>query len=129
MRHTVSTVSQERFKSKAPRTLSRPMRLRDWVGVLVVFLGLLGQTLHTHALTSVSSRTKDHAALTASASDSDTCPLCVAMHSTLPVSDAAPLPAIVIYKPLLSATESDHVPDDAWHFARFSRPPPVVEIN
>jgi hypothetical protein len=121
-------VIQERFKSKAPRTLFLPMTWRNWVGVLAVFLGLLGQTLHTHAVTSVSSGAKDHAVISASASDVDTCPLCVAMHSTLPVADAVPLPAILVYKPLLAAGATSHVPDDAWHFARFSRPPPVGTI-
>lgn len=121
----MNTVSQERFKSKAPRTLSQPMTLRYWVGILAVFLGLLGQTLHTHALTSVSSGAKDHAVVIASASDVDTCPLCVAMHSTLPVADAVPPIEVVAYKPLLGAAATDRVPDQAWHFARFSRPPPV----
>ena len=125
MRHTVTTVSQERFKTKAPRTLSLPMTWRNWVGVLAIFLGLLGQTLHTHALTSVSSGTKNHAVLTASASDVDTCPLCVAMHSTLPVADAVPSNEMLADEPMRVPAMADRVPDQAWHFARFSRPPPV----
>jgi hypothetical protein len=128
MRHTDTTVSLERFKSKAPRTLSLPMTWRNWVGVLAVFFGLLGQTLHTHALTSVSSVAKDHAVVTASAQDVDTCPLCVAMHSTLPVADAVPSNVMVADEPSLVADATNHVPDQAWHFARFSRPPPVVGI-
>ena len=101
------------------------MRLRDWVGVLAIFLGLLGQTLHTHALTSVSSGSKDHAVITASAPDVDTCPLCAAMHSTLPVADAVPFVVMADDEPLLVAGMADHVANQAWHFARFSRPPPV----
>jgi hypothetical protein len=101
------------------------MQLRDWVGVFAIFLGLLGQTLHTHALTPVTTEAKGHAVLTASVSDADTCPLCVAMHSTLPVADAVPPVAMLAYKPSLAAATADHVQDDAWHFARFSRPPPV----
>ena len=125
MRHTDTTVSLVHFKSKTPRTLSLPIRLRDWVGVLVVFLGLLGQTFHTHALVKVSSATYRHAVVTASTSDVDTCPLCVAMHSTLPVADAVPTHDTVGDEPLLVAAAADRVPDQAWHFARFSRPPPV----
>jgi hypothetical protein len=101
------------------------MRLRDWVGIFAIFLGLLGQTLHTHAITSVSSGAKDHAVITASATDVDTCPLCVAMHSTLPVSNAVPSTVMVADAPLLVADATNHVPDQTWHFARFSRPPPV----
>jgi hypothetical protein len=101
------------------------MRLRDWVGVLAIFLGLLGQTLHTHAIISVSSGAKDHAVITASAPDVDTCQLCVAMHSTLPVADAVPSTVMVADEPLLVADATNHVPDQAWHFARFSRPPPA----
>jgi hypothetical protein len=121
-------VSHQHFKSKAPRTLSQPVRLRHWVGVLAVFLGLLGQTLHTHALTSAPSGTNSHAVLSASASDIDTCPLCVAMHSSLPVADALPSAHIVPDSTLLVAAAVDRLPDDAWHFARFSRPPPA-KIN
>jgi len=121
-------VSQARFKSNAPRTLSLPLRLRDWVGVLAIFFGLLGQTLHTHALTSVSSAAKNHVVISATASDVDTCPLCVAMHSTLPVSDAVPSLHMVAGKPLLIKAATGLVPDQAWHFASFSRPPPVAII-
>lgn len=128
MRHTDTTVSLVRFKSKAPLTLSRPMKLRNWVGLLAVFLGLLGQTLHTHALTSVTSKADRHTVITATASDVDTCPLCVAMHSTLLVADAVPSLHAVAGKQLLIAAAADLVPDQAWHYARFSRPPPA-EIN
>jgi hypothetical protein len=125
MRHTVTTVSQERFKSKAPKTFSQPMTLRNWVGLLAVFLGLLGQTLHTHALTSVTSKADRHAVIAATASDVDTCPLCVAMHSTLLVADAVPSLHTMADKQLLITAAADLVPDQAWHYARFSRPPPV----
>jgi len=53
------------------------------------------------------------------------CPLCVAMHSALPVAATVPATELVADKPMRVAAAADHVPDEAWHFARFSRPPPV----
>ncbi len=52
------------------------------------------------------------------------CPLCVAMHSALPVElRSAPAPSIVV-EPRLAAV-IEHAPDAHWHFAMFSRPPPA----
>ena len=82
-------MTQERFKPKLPRTNLTPLRLRDWFGVLAVLLGLIVQTTHTHAgPVRVSAHGKDHAVLSASAPDPDTCPLCVAMHSASPARPA-----------------------------------------
>jgi len=53
------------------------------------------------------------------------CPICVAMHSALPASAAVPATAIVADKAIRVAAAADLVPDEAWHYARFSRPPPV----
>jgi hypothetical protein len=54
------------------------------------------------------------------------CPLCIAMHSALPVAahDEAARLVLVECKP---AQATDHAPESNWHFALFSRPPPVVE--
>jgi len=52
------------------------------------------------------------------------CPLCVAMHSTLPVSaKIAPVRLVLVACKLVSVV--DRLPSSQWHFARFSRPPPV----
>jgi len=54
------------------------------------------------------------------------CPLCIAMHSALPVSIrvAEVRRVLVVCKP---TQVLDHAPESKWHFAMFSRPPPVVE--
>jgi hypothetical protein len=54
------------------------------------------------------------------------CPLCVAMHSTLPVSSGVqPLRLVVVdCHPLQGA---GRVHEAQRHFAMFSRPPPAVE--
>jgi hypothetical protein len=53
------------------------------------------------------------------------CPLCVAMHSALPVAlQVAPAQMVVVVCRLASLV--DRVPATQWHFAMFSRPPPAV---
>ena len=53
------------------------------------------------------------------------CPLCVAMHSALPVSNrVANVSLTTVVCRLVSAV--DRLPVSQWHFARFSRPPPVL---
>jgi len=53
------------------------------------------------------------------------CPICVAMHSALPVAATVSATELVANKPMRVAAAADRVPDEAWHFARFSRPPPA----
>ena len=57
----------------------------------------------------------------------DRCPLCVAMHSALPVRAHVEPTRLVVMECRL-AQGVDHAPAAAWHFAMFSRPPPVVTL-
>lgn len=55
------------------------------------------------------------------------CPLCVAMHSTLPVSNRIqPVRLVVVECRTLPVT--GRAPETPWHFAMFSRPPPAPQI-
>jgi hypothetical protein len=55
------------------------------------------------------------------------CPLCVAMHSALPtVVSLQPVPMVLVECKLATVVEQGH--DAQWHFAMFSRPPPVVTL-
>jgi hypothetical protein len=55
------------------------------------------------------------------------CPLCVAMHSALPVSmRVEPVRTLLVECRLAQVV--DRAPDSQWHFAMFSRPPPVVSL-
>lgn len=55
------------------------------------------------------------------------CPLCVAMHSALPtVVSLQPVQLVLVVCRL--ATVSEHTHDAQWHFAMFSRPPPVKSL-
>jgi hypothetical protein len=54
----------------------------------------------------------------------DHCPLCVAMHSALPVSAHVESARLVLVESNV-VLGVDRAPESAWHFAMFSRPPPV----
>jgi len=56
------------------------------------------------------------------------CPLCVAMHSALPVSSHVAETRLVLVVCTVAAVE-DRLPVSQWHFANFSRPPPVERIS
>jgi hypothetical protein len=53
------------------------------------------------------------------------CPLCVGMHSALPVTERA-APVTITLVLARSVTMTDRMPEIVWHYAGFSRPPPVV---
>jgi hypothetical protein len=57
----------------------------------------------------------------------DHCPLCVAMHSALPVSAHLQAGRLLLLESA-TALVVDRAPECAWHFAMFSRPPPVVTL-
>ena len=52
------------------------------------------------------------------------CPLCVAMHSALPVS-ARVVPVALTLVEVRMILVTDRLPNGQWHYARFSRPPPT----
>ena len=74
-----------------------------------------------------------HAAQVGAAADGsqlpaeDNCPLCVAMHSALPAV-ARVEPGRVVLVERRPAQRVDRAPATTWHFAMFSRPPPVVTL-
>jgi hypothetical protein len=55
------------------------------------------------------------------------CPLCVAMHSALPVAGFAALLLGLLLTASVPAN-TGRKPDLRWHFAAFSRPPPSLRI-
>ncbi len=55
------------------------------------------------------------------------CPLCIAMHSALPV--AAHVDALLLTLVECKVEQAlDHAPETQWHYAMFSRPPPVETL-
>jgi hypothetical protein len=57
----------------------------------------------------------------------DNCPLCVAMHSALPV--VARLEAVRMDLVQCRLAQGvDRAPETNWHFASFSRPPPAMTL-
>jgi len=54
------------------------------------------------------------------------CALCMAMHAALPVSmRMEPVRAVLVA--FVAVERAERVAESSWHFAMFSRPPPVVE--
>ena len=96
--------------------------------LLVAFSGS-AQAVHVHGQWLPHQQTQVDVAGDASQTPSEAaCPLCVAMHSALPVAAAVPATEIVAGQTMRVVATADRVPDEAWHFARFSRPPPVAGI-
>jgi hypothetical protein len=57
----------------------------------------------------------------------ESCPLCMVMHSTLPVSAHVELlHSVLVECKVVQAV--NHAPETLWHYAMFSRPPPVETL-
>src|SRR5579875_1165733 len=120
MRHICTTVTQERFNPKPSTAFLTPFRLRNWFGVLAVFLGLIAQTVHTHpGPRVVSVSTSGHAVLTASVQSPEVCPLCVAMHSSNPARPISTAVSFDVLTVLLGGTRERFV----------SRPPAFIHFS
>ena len=55
------------------------------------------------------------------------CPLCVAMHSALPVAAHVDVLRLVLVECKV-VQALDRAPETQWHYAMFSRPPPVETL-
>ena len=100
------------------------LRVAALLCVLLVGIAGIAQAAHIHGewLPNSATQVGAHASL-APAAGEDACPLCVAMHSALPVTGfAALLVALLLECNLLLV--STHKPRTLWYFAAFSRPPP-----
>jgi hypothetical protein len=104
------------------------MWLRVAALLCVLFVGVAGiaQAAHIHGEWLPGSATQIAAHLaTSPALAEDACPLCIAMHSALPVTGfVVLLVALLLECNLLLA--STHKPRMLWYFAAFSRPPPSL---
>jgi hypothetical protein len=96
--------------------------------VLLVGVASSVQAVHIHGQWLPESASK--AAAPADASQlpggEEHCPLCIAMHSAMPVTPSVE-PVRMGPVQFRRVQVVDHAPDAAWHFALFSRPPPPVE--
>jgi hypothetical protein len=105
-----------------------------WLRLAVLFCALLvtsagiaqaahihGQWLPHHA--AQAGANASHAGV----SGEDSCPLCVAMHSALPVTGFAPLADAPLCTTRFAALPRS-TPETPWYFAAFSRPPPQTVL-
>lgn len=103
------------------------LRVAALLCVLLVSIAGIAQAAHIHGewLPSSSTQVAAHTSLTP-ATGEDGCPLCVAMHSALPVAGfGALLIGLLLEIELLLATS--RIPLSQWYFAGFSRPPPFLK--
>jgi hypothetical protein len=95
----------------------------------VLLVGAIGTAEAAHIHGDWLPKIAAHASNPANASDGqgeEHCPLCVAMHSTLPVTiQIVPVPVLEVGSALTARIRV--APQKLWSFAMFSRPPPVAE--
>jgi hypothetical protein len=104
------------------------MRLLALACLLLVSVASSAQAAHIHG-----QWLPDHAQKAGAPADAsqlpggeEHCSLCVAMHSALPVAQRV-APVHLLVSETRVVTAEDRAPDALWHFALFSRPPPVLE--
>jgi len=110
------------------RNAGRPLWLRAaaFFCVLLVAVAGIAQAAHIHGdwLPSSTAQIAAHSGSSSGFAE-DSCPLCLAMHSALPVTGfAALIVGLLLEINLLLA--STRKPRSLWYFAAFSRPPPAV---
>jgi hypothetical protein len=102
------------------------MRLLALFCVFLFGVVSTAQAAHLHGVSTDAGkhRVQAPAAGSQGPSDEEHCPLCVAMHSAFPASiKIAPVPVVATSSVVRLQAEQDV--SSAWHFASFSRPPPV----
>lgn len=106
----------------------RPLRLRVAALLCVMLVAVAGvaQAAHIHGkwLPNSTAQVSAHTTLSDGVAE-DACPLCVAMHSALPVAGFAALVVALLLEAGSFAFLS-RTPRSTWYFAAFSRPPPQL---
>lgn len=125
----VSSVFPVRPRRRESSRFGYPSWAR-WVSLLCVLVfgvASTAQAAHIHGGGGAKGVHEVHAPTGGSktAGDEEHCPLCIAVHWALPATmAAAPAPVLALAVQLRPLTE---LPAPvAWHFARFSRPPPTL---
>jgi hypothetical protein len=100
------------------------LRVATFACVLLVGVAGIAQAAHIHGDWLPKSAAQVSARTTFSGGISeDDCPLCMAMHSALPVAGFAVLVMALLFEARTFALLS-RKPRTPWYFAAFSRPPP-----
>ncbi len=105
------------------------LRVLAFACLLLVVGASSAQASHIHGQWLPQKAARVAAALDASQlpGGENSCPVCMAMHSALPV--AAHVEALRMVLVECKVVQGvDHAPETRWHFAMFSRPPPVETL-
>jgi hypothetical protein len=103
------------------------MRALALACLLVVSVASSAQAVHAHGRWLLQQQAQADAPADASQvpGGETHCLLCLAMHSALPVQvRVEPVQLVLVEQ--LPPTTAGFAPETVWHFARFSRPPPVA---
>ena len=116
------------FTQRERGSATRPVWLRVAALFCALLVGMAGiaQAAHVHGdwLPSTTAQAAAHGTVPSTVPE-DICPLCMAMHSALPVANfSALVVGFLLEVNLLLA--STHKPRISWYFAAFSRPPPSL---
>ena len=95
------------------------LRLIALLSVLMVCIMSTAQVAHNHTESTPLKQSQNHNGTI----PDDHCPLCVAMHSALPVSMHAPEPIFQVHALDTAAAEAQRI--FRWRFQMASRPPPA----
>lgn len=108
----------------------RPLRLRVAALLCMILVAVAGvaQAAHIHGkwLPNSAAQVSAHTALSDGVAE-DACPLCVAMHSALPVAGFAAL-VVALLLEVGGFAFLSRKPRRTWYFAAFSRPPPELNL-
>ncbi|HTV09231.1 MAG TPA: hypothetical protein VMD97_09335 [Candidatus Aquilonibacter sp.] len=117
-----------RTRHRDRSTGAQPLSLRVAVFLSILLVGVAGiaQAAHIHGdwLPKSAAQISAHTTSSSGISEDD-CPLCMAMHSALPVAGFAALVVALLLEAGTFAFLSRE-PRSPWHFAAFSRPPPTI---
>jgi len=102
------------------------MRALATACLLLVAFASTAQAVHIHGdwLPHHASQVEKAALATDQPGGEERCPLCQAMHSALP-SAVRIVPVKLTLVAVKAVSVLDRLPDSQWHYARFSRPPPI----
>ena len=114
----------QRAHSRQPR--SRWTRAVGIVCLLWILIASSAQAVHVHG----GLRSDASAKITAAHGSQnpvgeECCPLCIAMHSAFPATVQSHSGALLLSRECPPSKVSNRAPEQLWHFAGFSRPPPL----
>lgn len=113
----------QRAHSRQPR--SRWTRAVGIVCLLWILIASSAQAVHVHGGLRCDAPARFTAAHGPQIPAEECCPLCIAMHSAFPAAVQSHSGLLLLLGERHRSSITSRAPDQLWHFAGFSRPPPL----